>query len=134
MENIIHFAVIVCRNGIIRGADLNLRSIAAAAPPAAATEPHPPSPGAAPPAPAPPSFSENPLRDALQRLLREASPNLYQSVEETLVHSAFSHVGENQVRAARALGITRNTLRTLLKRHGLLARSPGDDSDDEPAA
>ena len=35
--------------------------------------------------------------------------------------AAFEKSGENQVRAARALGITRNTLRTLLKRHGRLA-------------
>lgn len=37
------------------------------------------------------------------------------------VRAAFSHTGENQVHSARALGITRNTMRTLLKRHGLLA-------------
>ncbi|TMH04308.1 MAG: hypothetical protein E6H79_10895, partial [Betaproteobacteria bacterium] len=39
-----------------------------------------------------------------------------------LVTAAFSASGENQVHAARLLGITRTTLRTLLKRHGLLAR------------
>ena len=46
------------------------------------------------------------------------------------MHTAFAHAGSNQVRAARLLGITRNMMRTQLKRHGLLQ---GDDLQTETA-
>jgi sigma-54-specific transcriptional regulator len=59
----------------------------------------------------------------LQALLDEATPRLFEIVEETLVRVAFAHVGDNQVRSARVLGVTRNTL---LKRYGLLAESTAD--------
>jgi len=57
---------------------------------------------------------------ALRTLLATGAPNLHQLVEETLVREAYTHCSDNQVKSARALGITRNTLRTLLKRYGLL--------------
>jgi hypothetical protein len=57
------------------------------------------------------------------------------------VHAAFEHAHRNQVRSARALGVTRNMVRTLLKRHGLLAGHvdeadgpEGHEADPEPAA
>ncbi len=37
------------------------------------------------------------------------------------MHAAFEHAQRNPARSARALGVTRNMVRTLLKRHGLLA-------------
>jgi sigma-54-specific transcriptional regulator len=46
------------------------------------------------------------------------------------VRQAFHHCRENQVQTARLLGITRNTLRTLLKRHGLLAGAPDTAADE----
>ena len=61
------------------------------------------------------------LAATIDALLRAGEPNLMQRIERTLVSAAFSASGENQVHAARLLGITRTTLRTLLKRHGLLA-------------
>ena len=62
---------------------------------------------------------------ALQTLLAEEHADLFDQVESALTHAAFAFAGQNQVRAARALGITRNMLRTQLKRHGLLGK--GDD-------
>ena len=56
----------------------------------------------------------------MRTLLTIGAPNLHQVVEETLVREAYQLSRDNQVRSARALGITRNTLRTLLKRYGLL--------------
>src|SRR5439155_23456363 len=61
------------------------------------------------------------LAATIDALLRAGEPQLMQRIERTLVLAAFSASGENQVHAARLLGITRTTLRTLLKRHGLLA-------------
>jgi sigma-54-specific transcriptional regulator len=68
-------------------------------------------------------------------LLTEGRQDLFDAVEFALVHAAYRLCGQNQVRTARAMGITRNMLRTLLKRHGLLpggAEDPeqgGDESD-----
>ena len=79
-----------------------------------------------------------------EQLLREGGDGLFDAVESALVHAAFDHAHRNQVRSARALGVTRNMVRTLLKRHGLLAghvdesdghEAPeGHEADPEPAA
>jgi DNA-binding NtrC family response regulator len=48
------------------------------------------------------------------------------------VLTAFGHCGSNQVRTAKQLGISRNILRTQLKRFGLLGR-PGDSAEEDDA-
>jgi sigma-54-specific transcriptional regulator len=118
LENVIHFALIVCRSGRIVASDLKLVTAAGLVSRAPAhAESHDTLAAATPQAPA------QRLRDVMQVLLSEATPELFETVEETLVRAAFSHAGDNQVRAARVLGVTRNTLRTLLKRYGLLGAS-----------
>ncbi len=62
------------------------------------------------------------LVDTFGHLLASDTPALFRQIEQSLVRTAFAHSGDNQVRTAHALGVTRNTLRTLLKRHGLLDR------------
>ncbi len=62
------------------------------------------------------------LGAALQALLQEGHQPLFDAVESSLVHAAFSYAGQNQVKTAKVLGITRNMLRTQLQRHGLLGR------------
>ncbi|MET0334748.1 MAG: helix-turn-helix domain-containing protein, partial [Rhizobacter sp.] len=61
------------------------------------------------------------LAQDLQVLLEQRPSRLFQTVESLLVHKAYAHCRDNQVQAAKLLGVTRNTLRTLLKRHGLLS-------------
>lgn len=142
LENVIHFALIVCRDGLVRAGDLRLvagaemlpkRETFAAAPAAAGPAPHEadrdPSaqdadgePGTSEVDDAPP-VGEAQLGAALRVLLAARTPELFHKVEEALIKSAFAHSGDNQVKTARTLGITRNTLRTLLKRYGLLAES-----------
>jgi sigma-54-specific transcriptional regulator len=139
LENVIHFALIVCRDGLVRAGDLRLvagaemlpkRETFAAAPAAASPAPHEadrdPSaqdadgePGTSEVDDAPP-VGEAQLGAALRVLLAARTPELFHKVEEALIKSAFAHSGDNQVKTARTLGITRNTLRTLLKRYGLL--------------
>jgi sigma-54-specific transcriptional regulator len=63
------------------------------------------------------------LGTALQALLQEGHQPLFDAVESSLVHAAFSYAGQNQVKTAKVLGITRNMLRTQLQRHGLLSQS-----------
>jgi len=60
------------------------------------------------------------LSAGMRRLLLGQHPGLFEAVERALVITAFETCGANQVRTAERLGISRNILRALLKRHGLL--------------
>ena len=169
LENVIHFALIVCRDGLIQADDIKLVPLISAAPSAqgpglvvgglgrgveqaspaatprdnaAVADALSPSGDVAglPPPDGPheaASFTAvgghdgdgfAALSQALSVLLNEDHADLFDRVESALVHAAFAHTGQNQVRAARTLGITRNVLRTLLQRHGLLPRR--DDRDE----
>lgn len=72
----------------------------------------------------------------LRRLFTEqGDSDHFDKLESLIVHEAFAHVRSNQVHGAALLGISRNVMRTLLKRHGLLADTGftrvGDHSDHE---
>ena len=73
-----------------------------------------------------PSATRARLPETFDDLLREGGDSLFDAVERALVHAAFDHAHRNQVRAAKALGVTRNMVRTLLKRHGLLAHGSAE--------
>jgi sigma-54-specific transcriptional regulator len=74
------------------------------------------------------------LGEALNRVLASESPDVFLSAERLLVTTAFEYCGGNQVRTARRLGISRNILRSLLKRHGLLSEEPRPRPIPVPAA
>jgi sigma-54-specific transcriptional regulator len=76
------------------------------------------------PGPAMPNDEFALLAEALNRVLASKSPDVFLSAERVLVTTAFEYCGGNQVRTARRLGISRNILRSLLKRHGLLSEEP----------
>ena len=132
LENVIHFASIVCRDGWILPEDLKL-VLPVTAGPASPGPGLPTAPAAVlatvPRAPAPDSTQR--LATLFDSLLADDTPQLFQAVESALVHAAFARCHDNQVQTARSLGITRNSLRTLLKRHGLLGEAA---ADDEPQA
>jgi DNA-binding NtrC family response regulator len=107
LENVIHFALLVASDYEIRPEHLKL---AGGAPHAAAGASTPVSP------------QEN-VRRAVNLLLDDGAPNLFEGLEQAVVETAFRHSGFNQVRAAAALGISRNVLRTLLKKHKMLGAS-----------
>jgi sigma-54-specific transcriptional regulator len=117
LENVIHYALIVCRHGVLRAADFRFAPVrspladathaTAASHPAADAETEEPAALA-------------PFVAALDALLAAPPPALFQELEAAIVRRAFRLCRDNQVQTARLLGITRNTLRTLLKRHGLL--------------
>lgn len=137
LENVVHFALVICRDGVVQPGDLRLVAHPAATPTVpvvAAAQPE------VVPPPVPVRGPYDDLHDALLQLIEAGDRNLFHAVSETLVRTAFQHSQDNQVRAARTLGITRNTLRTFLKRYGMLAapaRRGADadaDADDEPFA
>ena len=108
LENVIHYALIVCRNNVIEESDLRFTSLGRELPATETGER---------------TFSADPqdaLHAALLRLLDSDLEPVFETVERALVTTAFDHAGRNQVRAARRLGISRNILRAQLKRFGLM--------------
>jgi transcriptional regulator with GAF, ATPase, and Fis domain len=109
LENTIHRAALVCCNGVISSEDLAL--------------PHESS--------APllgrqgdlAEYDDDPvaaLRPAIERLFAANEPAVLDRVTELLIREALLVSGNNQVRTASLLGVTRNVVRTYLKRFGVI--------------
>jgi len=108
LENVIHRALIVAQDGRVDVGDLRLpHGLGAFAPQGGGDDEA--------------GDAASRLAGVFRRLLDEGRERLYETVEEELVRAAFAHARENQVRAAKSLGISRNVLRAQLKRFGLLA-------------
>jgi len=120
LENVIHFALLVASDQEIRPEHLKLSPGGAGAPSGTG---QPDARGSA--------LEEVAL--ALRRLLDARHENLFDDFERAIVTEAYQYSGANQVRAAGQLGISRNVLRTLLKRHGLIdTPASGAPGHDEP--
>jgi len=116
LENVIHFALLVAGEGEIQPTHLKIEGG-----------------GWAPPASRAPalvsndaSAAQDPLHELRKALLTLFSTHdrnrgsLYERLENLIAEEAFRFSAENQVHTAALLGISRNVVRTLLKRHGLL--------------
>lgn len=82
------------------------------------------------------------LQQALRLLYEEGGPNLWDEIEEMVMRTAYAHARQNQLRAARLLGVSRNVVRARLLQFGALTRSArglegsestgrGDDEDGD---
>jgi len=142
LENVIHFALIVCRDEVIQPEDLKLVPLsggALAAAPVVSAHHAQASPAALPGSDLVSAATpEEPVRSpmdtlvaAWRELLSSGQADLFDATEAALIHAAYEHCHQNQVRTAKVLGITRNMLRTHLKRCGLLGGQ--DLQDEEPA-
>ncbi|ACE84255.1 sigma-54 interaction domain-containing protein [Cellvibrio japonicus] len=84
------------------------------------------------------SLNESPLdiiATQLRRLFKQGGDDAYfDCLESLIVHEAFGYSSHNQVHTAALLGISRNVMRTLLKRHGLLRDSSFDESSRDGAS
>ena len=115
LENVIRFALLVAPERDLRIEHLKLGGAQATAPGPAVT------PAAA--LYGPESAEETSPRAFSQWLAaRFQAPGvaLLSNLEHQIVAEAFRFTGQNQVRTAAVLGISRNVLRTLLRKHGLL--------------
>jgi sigma-54-specific transcriptional regulator len=72
--------------------------------------------------PSPGFFAEGGEIDRiLTHLLSVEEDRILERLNERLLRLAFLKNGQNQVRTAKALGVSRNVLRTNLKRFGMIA-------------
>ncbi len=117
LENVVHFALIMCRDGVLQPEDLRLPVVKSSTSGEGA--------GGAD------WDVVTRLERAVEALLESELDNLYERVERVLVETAYHHTGGNQVRTAKRLDVTRNVLRAQLKRFGLLgATTAASDEDD----
>ena len=117
LENAMHYALILAPGGTVDVGDLQVihrhAGFRCEAPAAVAAM-------AAAPADTPAVL----LARAVDGWASEGGGNLLHRFERALVLQAYRQCQGNQVHAARLLGVSRNVVRTLLKRHGLLDASP----------
>jgi sigma-54-specific transcriptional regulator len=124
LENVIHRALLVSQLGVITPADLNLpawqKQVAPVTPPAPAlATTAPPAPaGTGPDHGAHGSYAG--LRQAWQALLNSDHRIAFEHMVLQLAEDAWRHNLCNQVRTAKQLNISRNILRTYLKKADLL--------------
>src|SRR5690606_34289323 len=140
LENVVHFALLVAKSGYIEPSDLrvtggwDLDDSASGRSPAvgAVTETSAAVYGSS-------EDGLSVISRQLQRLCHgPANRPLFQELEELVVREAFSFCRNNQVHTAALLGISRNVMRTLLKRYGYLPDGSNnahaaDERDDEDA-
>jgi sigma-54-specific transcriptional regulator len=133
LENVIHFALIVCQGQLIRAEDLKLvatlhrNSISVDQKSDHKTSASPGTASAAVQSNSG-STSASTVRETLYQrldgligeLISTGEPELFDSVEGSLIRNVFKFCGQNQVQSAKVLGISRNILRTHLKRFGLI--------------
>jgi sigma-54 dependent transcriptional regulator len=102
LENVIHHALLVCRENIVRPEDLRLSPLGLRI------------------ATSGPSQPSKALQNALLELFEDGAPNLYAEIETAITRTAYEFCHRNQVQTARLLGISRNIVRTKLMQCGEL--------------
>jgi len=106
LENIIHHALLICKNNTVRSEDLQLSSI----------QLHRQREDGA----ASLGSDTNLLNAALQQLFEAGTENLYEHFEDTIVKAAYHYCHNNQVQTAKLLGISRNIVRAKLIKMGAI--------------
>ena len=88
--------LLVCHDNLVRPADLHLAPLQ-------------------PKSPMNRTVLSNPLEGILLELFEQNAPNLYDSLTEMIIRTAYRYCKNNQVQTARLLGVSRNILRSQLK-------------------
>ena len=107
LQNVIHHSLLICKDGHVTLDDLHLNpNFGTSFRPNNATT------------------SDTPylraLENALKTLYEHPIENLYDTLEDAIIRTAYGFCENNQVQTGRLLGISRNILRHRLKRFGYL--------------
>ncbi|MEP7315043.1 MAG: sigma-54 dependent transcriptional regulator [Pseudomonadota bacterium] len=109
LENVMHSALLVTRDGVIRPENLRFAGVL-------------PGDVAAQSAAAPanvPTDAFDIIGAQLERLFATPPPQLYEKLDALIVSRGYAYCSGNQVHTARLFGLSRHMLRTLLKRFSL---------------
>lgn len=133
LENVMHAAVLVRTGNVIRAEDLRLVDWSRAAAPPSQQTAIEAAPAVAPQRPiewarpraldaiaATPGSLQS-LTPQLDRLFESPPDQLLENLQSLVIRQAMERCKGNQVHTARLLGVSRNVLRTYLKRFGLLS-------------
>jgi aliphatic sulfonates family ABC transporter substrate-binding protein len=112
LENAVHHALLVCQGSEIRASDLQLTVM-----PGKEKEPTPVLPSAD-------AAADCMLAAALRQLFEVGAPDLWETIERTVMTTAFDYCERNQLQTARLLGISRNVVRARLLEYGQIAGAP----------
>ena len=110
LENVMHSALLVTRDGVIRPENLRFAGATAARP----------APAPLPAAAATGAGAFDIIAKQLDILFAAPPPQLYDRLDELIVSRGYAYCSGNQVHTARLFGLSRHILRTLLKRCGLI--------------
>ncbi|HEV7631581.1 MAG TPA: sigma-54 dependent transcriptional regulator [Steroidobacteraceae bacterium] len=110
LENVMHSALLVTRDGVIRPENLRFAGATAARP----------VPASLPVAAATGTGAFDIIAKQLDILFAAPPPQLYDKLDELIVSRGYAYCSGNQVHTARLFGLSRHILRTLLKRCGLI--------------
>jgi sigma-54 dependent transcriptional regulator len=102
LENVIHHALLVCRENVVRPEDLRLSPLGLRTATSGLAQPF------------------EALHDALLAVFEDGRPNLYAEIETAITRTAYEFCHRNQVQTARLLGISRNIVRARLMQCGEL--------------
>lgn len=111
LENVIHHAMLVMQDGLIRAHDLHLARL---------TVDDTAINGYHTPTAADISNSHAPLEQSLLKLFDSNAKDLFADIEARVIRCAFEYCQNNQLQTAKLLGISRNILRHRLKLYGML--------------
>ncbi|QWF72353.1 sigma-54-dependent Fis family transcriptional regulator [Methylomonas paludis] len=107
LENVIHHALLICKNNIVRSEDLQLSSIQLQKPR------ENPGTGSG-------SDGNSRLNDALYQLFEAGQSGLYDHLEESIIRAAYNYCHNNAAQTAKLLGVSRNIVRARLIKMGAI--------------
>lgn len=105
LENVIHHALLICKRNVIRSEDLHLSSL---------------QPFRRPAETSPSDLAGDEFERALHALFEQQRDELFEHIEEVVMRTAYEYCHQNQVQAARLLGISRNIMRARLIKIGAI--------------
>ncbi len=106
LENVIHHALLICKNNMVRSDDLQLSSITLHK----HREEHTGR-----------SHSDKDLlHESLHQYFEEGKDNMYEFFEDTIIRAAYNYCHNNQVQTAKLLGLSRNIVRAKLIKMGAI--------------